>query len=533
MDHDENIILQGNTQGPYTNKRGHKIIEKQMNKCIVKIEIGITGSGFFLKFPIKRGGKDNYFLATNNHIIDIDNIKKENNIINLILSNGEKKYLKITKDRKRYSNEILDITLIEIIKKKDEIEEDNFLELDNLDEFYSLDLVKDEDKFKNLLKNKYHTKRIYNISYPETEVLVSYGNADNVYEGKGDYAFPHSCETKKGSSGSPILLLENDSFKVFGIHCAALTKAKNRGVIIFPAIKEFIYYINNNINEKFIPKPKQKNPSNIEEVKTETKEQKIEKLISEKIPVDFKIQTDSKYMIIKYKVKNHDIKVKILGKKFVSNNKKNCAIKIINNENNKYFYITEFIDVNEKMKKDEYVEIKLVEINQLENMSFMFGKALYDEPPVPILEIKEINNWSTKDVINMSKLFCECNELISLPNLSFFNTEKVKDMSFMFFGCEKLKDIKGFKKWKTDKVKNMSNMFAYCRNLNFIDSLAEWNVENVEDMSYMFYECRLLQRIDGLETWFPKKIINYNYFIFGCKMLNKEPDLSLWKKSEK
>ena len=528
-DDEENIILEGNIRGPFTNKKGHKIIEEQMNKCIVKIEIGITGTGFFLKFPIKKGDKKNiYVLATNNHIIKIDDLKNENNIINLILSNDEKRNLKITKDRKRYSNEILDITLIEIIKKEDKIKEENFLELDDLEEFYSLDLDldkdEDENKLQNLIKNKYITKRIYTIGYPETEVLVSYGNAENLIKEKGKYRFQHTCETQKGSSGSPILSLEDKSFKVFGIHCSTFNAKTNRGIIIFPAIKQFL---NNKSNEIFIySKEEPKNPPTEEE--KETKEQKTERIISEKIEVD--INNPDKYMIIKYKINAYDQKVKILGKNFVANNKKNCAIKIINKEKNKYFYITEFIEVNETMRNEGYVQIKLVEINQIENMSFMFGKALYYEQKVPILEFVDVNNWSTKDVINMSKLFCECNELISLPNLDFFNTEKVKDMSFMFFGCENLKDIKGIGKWNTTNVKNMSNMFAYCRNLNFIDSLAEWNVENVEDLSYMFYGCRFLQKLKGIKTWPSKlkKLKNNNYFIYGCEFLKDTSDLPSW-----
>ena len=72
-------------------------------------------------------------------------------------------------------------------------------------------------------------------------------------------------------------------------------------------------------------------------------------------------------------------------------------------------------------------------------MSYMICKVSDEEENIPIKEISI--NWNTENVENMSKLFCECNELTSITNLDKINTEKVKDLSFMFFGCEKLENI--------------------------------------------------------------------------------------------
>ncbi len=503
----ENFHLEKATNNITTTREGNKKIGEQMDKCVCKIKGEQEGSGFFIKIPCLNGKKAIPVLVTNNHIITIKNIQNKDNVILYNFNKEKEEKLKDMDKRKRYSNEILDITFIEI-RDTDGIGDEHFLDIDD----YEFD--NDENIFKETLKTKYKEKAIYNISFPKlgelNDVKVSYGNAGSTYE--GTYKLQHYCNTHEGSSGSPILSLE--TFKVFGVHFGGHKEKKNNlCTIIFPAINEFIHSksIITTIYdpEKHIINPPQQPEENYEQ------------------------SSHSNTITIKYKVKKNDEKIKIFGKKFVEKNKKNCKIELINNKIKNYFDLDEFQIVNEKMRNEGFVEIKLIAINPIQDMSFMFGKALYDEPPVRIQELVEFKNWSTKEVTNMSKLFCECNELISLPNLKFFNTEKVKDMSFMFFGCEKLKDIYGIGNWKTENAKNMSNMFAYCRNLNFIDSLAKWNVENVEDMSYMFYECRLLQKIDGLETWFPKNIINYNYFIFGCNMLNNVPDFSLWKKSDK
>ena len=97
------------------------------------------------------------------------------------------------------------------------------------------------------------------------------------------------------------------------------------------------------------------------------------------------------------------------------------------------------LEVNEIMRNKKEVEIKLIETDIIEDMSYMFGRVSDDEGKIPVQEVSI--NWNTENVKNMSKLFCECNELTSITNLDKINTEKVKDLSFMFFGCEKLENI--------------------------------------------------------------------------------------------
>ena len=60
-------------------------------------------------------------------------------------------------------------------------------------------------------------------------------------------------------------------------------------------------------------------------------------------------------------------------------------------------------------------------------------------------EIKGINQFITKNVTKMNKLFYECINLENL-DLSNFDTSNVTDMAGMFYKCNKIKEIKGIEK---------------------------------------------------------------------------------------
>ena len=76
-------------------------------------------------------------------------------------------------------------------------------------------------------------------SYQENQQLsVSYGIIKNRFIDK-EYNFKHYCSTEKGSSGSPILNINNN--KVIGIHKQTdKNKNYNIGSFLYYSIKEFI-----------------------------------------------------------------------------------------------------------------------------------------------------------------------------------------------------------------------------------------------------------------------------------------------------
>ena len=99
----------------------------QMNNCICRIFNKGKGTGFFTKIPFH--SKLLPVLITNNHVIDKEDIKNNIKIIIYLNNDKKEKVIKLNEDRIRYTNEKLDITIIEI---KDEDELNNkYIELDD------------------------------------------------------------------------------------------------------------------------------------------------------------------------------------------------------------------------------------------------------------------------------------------------------------------------------------------------------------------------------------------------------------------
>ena len=118
-----------------------------------------------------------------------------------------------------------------IKENKDNIN-NKYLELDdNIINYFELN--KKEDP--NYINNIYLNKSIYLINYPEDkEIVVSYGQCSKLNNSE----IIHYCSTKEGSSGSPILLINNQ--KLIGIHYGASEHHEyNKGTLLIYSIIEF------------------------------------------------------------------------------------------------------------------------------------------------------------------------------------------------------------------------------------------------------------------------------------------------------
>ena len=197
-------------------------------KGTVKIELdndkGVA-SGFFLK--LERNNKEFYCLMTNAHVIT----KK-------MITNQEKIKIKYDNETKEINLELnekeriifcfmdfgIDITIIEIIPK---------------------DGIKDKTYFLNpYTDNNYEEfigKNIQIIQFPDGKKLSKSEQKITERFTKIDYMFYHNASTIEGSSGSPIILKDDD--KVLGIHKGGIRgKKKNVGIfigIILDVIKEY------------------------------------------------------------------------------------------------------------------------------------------------------------------------------------------------------------------------------------------------------------------------------------------------------
>jgi len=211
----------------------------QSKKCICKITVNKkkVGTGFFcaLYFP----DKFNLLrvLITCNHVLDEDCIAPGKEI-NYTLNNDKiKKSIVINKSRKFYTSKEKDITIIEIDPKEDNISDDSFL---NVDE----NIIKEED-----VKDIYENKSVYIIHYEDGKKKKnSPGIIKSISEDK--FNITHNCATKDGSSGGPIITLEN--YGVMGIHKGTLNKIKYGTLLKIP-IDEF-YEMHKNSEKKRIIK---------------------------------------------------------------------------------------------------------------------------------------------------------------------------------------------------------------------------------------------------------------------------------------
>ena len=204
-----------------------KKITEQMEKYICKIKVGQDqATGFFCKIPFP--DKENMLpvFMTNNHVINENILNNKDEKISIdIYEELNTKYLNLN-DRIKYTNEEYDTTIIEI-KETDDIK--NFLELD---EKIIDDIINNKNK-----NDKFKDETIYIIQYPEGKLSVSYGVLEKISEFQ-KYNFIHKCSTKGGSSGSPILNLNNN--KIIAIHKEGGKQNFNMGTFLNFPIKEFI-----------------------------------------------------------------------------------------------------------------------------------------------------------------------------------------------------------------------------------------------------------------------------------------------------
>ena len=210
----------GETRNPEKFKDDHKYIQldiqneiaKSICKIIIKIKgkkDNVYGTGFFMNISDSL-----HYLITNYHVIN-ENIKNEN--IEIEIYNKKKMKLNLNNRNIKYFPRPKDITLIEI---------NNYDDIYNYIKFLNYDM--------NYKKgyNIYKDIDIFSVHHPYGKpVACGSGKIINI----DNYEFVHNIPTDNGSSGCPILLLNNNInlIQVIGIHKEAnITKNINRGTFI-------------------------------------------------------------------------------------------------------------------------------------------------------------------------------------------------------------------------------------------------------------------------------------------------------------
>ena len=185
--------------------------------CEIDLEKGF-GSGFFCKIPYTENNNVLLpVLLTNNHVLSRDELNSIDYII--INIDGEGKAIPL-KQRKKWTDEKIDFTCIEIKEEEDDIH--TFFQLDD-----------------NALDNKYS-----NDYYLNKKVLIFAINknddkqvclSNGIIIKNENCFFNYTCNTYPGCSGGCIVNQFNNC--VIGIHKGGIKTNKNIGIYIKDVIK--------------------------------------------------------------------------------------------------------------------------------------------------------------------------------------------------------------------------------------------------------------------------------------------------------
>ena len=435
---------------PVSLKGTEKIID-QMNNSLCRIfNNNAKGTGFFVNIPFKYTFLP--VLITNNHIINIDDIKNKKDISLYLNKDKKLKTIKLDNNRLIYTNEKFDITIIEIKESEDNLN-NKYLELDDkIINFFTLN--KKEEK-------SYYNESIYILNYyDDKNVFVSYGKILNI----NNQEIIHKCIINKKTSFSPILLINNQ--KLIGINNdSSKSSLYNKGEILLYSIIEFRKIICK--NSRIINKRGKKIDLN--------KTNLLSCIIGE---LDITIHKQKTRIINSYEQSRRE-------NKFIENNKKNenekeikenCEIRI----NGKSIPFSYFYDFDVKGK---YTILYIFKKN-MTNTNYMFSEC-------SSLTSLNFYYFNTENITNMSNMFSYCSSLTNI-NFSNFNTKNVTDMNHMFSGCSSLANI-DLSNFNTNNVTNMNFMFYECSSLTNID-LSKFNTNYVKEARCVLFKCKTLTK---------------------------------------
>ena len=379
---------------------------------------------FFCKIPFPDLNNMLSVFITNNHIINQELLNKDNIIIEInIEEENNIKKLNLN-NRKKYTNEEYDITIIEI-KNEDEIK--NYLELDDI---IINDILNNNNKNKN-----YIDETIYIIQYPKSKLSVSYRILNQIYEDK-KYNFNHKCSTEGGSSGSPILNINNI---LIGIHKEGIYNKYNKGTFLNYPMKECVRLYNN--NNYYLQEFNRKYNFNIEDTITNLELSECE-IGDEGLKDLCKIELkELKVLLLEG---NNISDIKVFEK--VKFEKLEILILDINN----------ISDIN-ALKKVNFKELKALDLfdNKISDIKVL-KKVKFEKLESLNLEKNKISNINVLKKVN----FKELKEIhLSGNNISDINVlEKVnfKDLKELYLDGNNISDIKVLEKVKFEKLETLS-----------------------------------------------------------------------------
>ena len=405
-------------------------IANQVLKSICKIIIkringNIYGTGFFMKLGKSNNNK---YLITNYHIISPETIKED---IEIEIYNQKKMKLVYNNRYVKYYPKPKDITIIEI-KNNDKI----YGEIQLLE--YDLNYRLGYKIYKNV--------NVFSIEHPLGEDAAC---ASGKIKDINNFEFDHNIPTDDGSSGCPIILLNNNIniIQVIGIHkLADYSRKVNCGTFIGEILKKDS---EGKLDDNCI----------------------IAELDIDEIDIHNAIRILNSYDDVH---RRSESKIIFEERKNEEEIKK-CEIKI----NNKIFPFSYFF----KFKNEGRYSIKYSFKNCLNSTSYMFSECRN------LIKI-DLSHFNAEKVITMDNMFSYCN---SLKKIDFFkNTQNVKNMDNMFFSCNSLKNV-DLSSLNLQNIISAKAMFYGCKSLTYVN-LSSLNTQNSKNLMLIFNGCPSLDK---------------------------------------
>ena len=439
------------------------------SKSICKIILGEDkkfGTGFLMNIKIKGQNLFNCLL-TNFHILDNHTIDTNTHIELEI----EEKKIPLKKNSNRIIklfNKPIDITLIEIIEE-DELPEDII--------YLSYDL--------NYIKNGYDcylNKEIFVLQHPYGEDMHSaLGKITKIK----DFEFEHEAGTCPGSSGSPIILIENN--QVIGIHKGKNKNDENkRGTFIGKLLDSI--EIDSKLEKKIenlgfelnfeTRKIEYATPKNINT--PQSLPQEIDDA-DDNNQLNNPQKNYENILYLKYNIQKNKNIVTLFNNQFLKGNKYKFRM-IINRE---IFDPCNQFDISKIKVTNNILEVKLKQISDVKNLESMFEET-------DLNFISGFSSFDSNKLKKISKLFFGCKYLTTIKDIDDLNISNVEKMDRLFQNCKSLETLPDISKWDTKKVTHMNYVFSGCEKLNSLPDLSKWNVCNVKEMNHMFSKCKSL-----------------------------------------
>ena len=465
--------------------------------CKIVINDNKKGYGFFCNILNRINSNIIPVLITNYTTLSTEYIKTNEKLNILLNEEKEEKIIYLDDSRIYYTNENINITIIEINPRIDGIKD--FLDLD--DNIYK----------ENMLPN-YQNKKIYIIERPHFKRdFISISSLDKI----NNTNIECKLETCFGCIGTPIFNLDND--KIIGIHMNEIDSKENKNICFKTIIDNFI---NRNEIVLCISLNKKSSKKDVYFLNCENNESDCSEEINESTTSIYVNGKEEKFKHYFKPDKNRFYILKIKFNKLLTS----CHKLFYNCKNINKIDLSSFNVIN--IKNTSYMfyncsnltNINLSSLNaeNVTDLSYMFHSCSN------LINI-DLSSFIIKKAINLQNMFSLCINLKSI-NLSFFNTDNVSNISYMFKNCHTLKNL-DLTSFNTKNVIVMNNLFDSCYELKDLILGNNFNTSNVTNMEKMFYDCQNLEKIDKISTFDTQKVIDMNGIFYNCKSL-KNLDIS-------